>query len=392
MIQDDIGEEISALSNSAAMSGEPVAYMFWGIHEETYTLTDTEFRYQKNVSEDNNEPLQHYLNKNLSPALSFHFEEDVIEGKRVVLLTIPEAHGSPTSYKGGCYFRIGSRKEILKEFPEKEATLFNILKAKQALAERWELQLSNFHVKDINQNLFKKYLKNAKGNGRFVPTNDDPIDVLNYIGVAQGDVLLNAGAAVFVDGGLNELQMAKFATDERLTILDSVRFTGSILGLMEKAVHYISESMDWRAEFNGNISRIEIPEVPLNAIREAVINAFAHRDMEARQAVDISIFKSFIDIYSYGAFPVDVEPESFIRTTMKPMRRNPLITKNLYYAKEMEALATGLKRIGLECFHAGVKYCFIKDKNGFTVRFFRHCGDGWGFLSNQTVKMKSVKM
>lgn len=43
----------------------------------------------------------------------------------------------------------------------------------------------------------------------------------------------------------------------------------------------------------------------------------------------------------------------------------------------METLATGLWRIDDECTKAGVKYEFIREPYGFTVRFYRHCGEGW---------------
>lgn len=113
------------------------------------------------------------------------------------------------------------------------------------------------------------------------------------------------------------------------------------------------------------------------AIREADINAFAHRIIESRQSVDISIYKSFIEIYSPGKFPEGIQPEQFITEIRKPIRRNPLITRTLYYSKDMESFATGLKRIHDACNDAGVTVEFRGDAYGFTVRFYHHCGGGW---------------
>ena len=325
------------------------------------------------------------------PKLSFKFDEDVIDGKRVVVLTIPAARVYPTAYNGERYIRIGSSKEELRRFPEREAALFQILNEKNAPTDKWEIQISKYHVGDINRKAFDDYLKKAKDAGRLAIDSDEPEAVLNSIDVADGDVLLNAGAAVFVDSGMNEVQISRFPTDERLTILDTKRYTGCILVLADKVVLYISDAMDWRAEFDGSVSRKEIPEIPVEAIREAVINAFAHREIESRQAVDISIYKSFIDIYSPGLFPQNLEPEAFIHRTIKPPRRNPLITKTLYYSKNMEAVATGFKRINAECAKAGVKYEFIKEEYGFTVRFHRHCGEGWNQSPSQSLSEEGTK-
>lgn len=43
----------------------------------------------------------------------------------------------------------------------------------------------------------------------------------------------------------------------------------------------------------------------------------------------------------------------------------------------MESFATGLKRIHDACSGAGVKVEFLTEEYGFTVRFHRHCGEGW---------------
>ena len=147
-------------------------------------------------------------------------------------------------------------------------------------------------------------------------------------------------------------------------------------------MQYVADAMDWRVEFDGSLERKEFPEIPVDAVREAVINAFAHRIIESAQSVEVAIYKSFIEIYSPGKFPDHVTPEQFITEVRKPIRRNPLITRTLYYSKDMESFATGLKRIHDTCQKAGVKVEFYGDEYGFTVRFYRHCGDAWGKASD----------
>lgn len=241
----------------------------------------------------------------------------------------------------------------------------------------WENQRSKYKISDINQKIFDSYLKKAKKIGRISFEKDNPEDVIAKLELSDGEWLLNAGAALFVDCGINELQMAKFASDERLTFTDIRRFTGSILDLADKAVKYVVDAMDWRVEFDGSLERIEIPEIPVKALREAVINAFAHRLIESGQSVEVAIFRSFIEIYSPGKFPEGIAPEMFIKKSLKPIRRNPLITRTLYYSKDMESFATGLKRIQKACDKIGCKVEYFGDEYGFTVRFYRHCGDFW---------------
>ena len=50
----------------------------------------------------------------------------------------------------------------------------------------------------------------------------------------------------------------------------------------------------------------------------------------------------------------------------------------------MENFATGLKRIQDTCDEAGCRVEYYGDNYGFTVRFYRHCGEGWGELVQHT--------
>lgn len=259
-----------------------------------------------------------------------------------------------------------------------ERTVYEeMIRRRDSVSYSWESQRSKYKVSDIDQNTFTSYLKKAKKVGRISFGANEPADVMTKLELSDGEWLLNAGAALFVDCGINELQMAKFASDERLTFTDIRRFTGPILGLADKAVQYVIDAMDWRVEFDGSLERKEIPEIPVDAVREAVINAFGHRLVESGQSVEVAIYRSFIEIYSPGKFPDGLTPETFIKEIRKPIRRNPLITRTLYYSKDMESFATGLKRIQNACDEVGCKVAYYGDNYGFTVRFYRHCGEGW---------------
>ena len=279
---DDIGEYISALSNGAAMQGEPFGYLIWGIDNDTHKYTNTRSNYQKDVD---HEPFQHYLSRYVTPTIYFHFDEEIIEGNRVVLLSIPAARIVPTAYKDVRYSRIGPSKEKLKKYPDREAALFKILYEKEDPAVSWESAVSKYKVANIDKAVFREYLQKARDAGRITFKATTPKAVMAKLELSDGDMLLNTGAALFVDRGINELQMAKFATDERLTFNDIKRYTGSIFDLADKAVQYIADAMDWRVGFDGGLERKEFPEVPVDAVREAVINAFGHRLIGSRQVL-----------------------------------------------------------------------------------------------------------
>lgn len=119
--KDELGGYISSMSNSAAILDRQYAYLIWGINDKTHKIVGTKFNPNQNI---NNEPLQHYLARNLNPSIAFNFEEIIIDNKRIVILMIPSAKIVPISYKDIRYIRIGSSKENIKKYPEREAYLF----------------------------------------------------------------------------------------------------------------------------------------------------------------------------------------------------------------------------------------------------------------------------
>ena len=123
--QTQLGQYISALSNSAAIEGRKNAYFVWGVHNKTHDVTGTTFNCNMDIK---NEPLKHFLIRQISPDLNFHFEEINYKGKKVVILIIPAARTVPTSFNNERFIRIGSSKESLRKYPEKESHLFDILR------------------------------------------------------------------------------------------------------------------------------------------------------------------------------------------------------------------------------------------------------------------------
>lgn len=317
--------------------------------------------------------------RDISQAISYHLRPVIYPtvtrqkcGNRTIIVV--EFSGTEQPYLAYNIPRIRvADEDLVMAQPVYEAMMLK----RNNITYSWENQRSKYKISDINQTIFDTYLQKAKKIGRISFDKESVEDVVLKLGLSDGKWLLNAGAALFVDCGINELQMAKFASDERLTFTDIRRFTGSIFDLADKAVQYVVDAMDWRVEFDGSLERIEIPEIPIDAVREAVINAFAHRLIESGQSVEVAIYRSFIEIYSPGKFPEGIAPEMFIKKSLKPIRRNPLITRTLYYSKDMESFATGLKRIQKACDKIGCKVEYFGDEYGFTVRFYRHCGDFW---------------
>jgi ATP-dependent DNA helicase RecG len=69
--------------------------------------------------------------------------------------------------------------------------------------------------------------------------------------------------------------------------------------LIDKAEEYILKNIHIGMRLEG-MYRIDIPEIDKDAFREAIINAFCHRDYYEHDSVNIAIFKDRLEVRSPG--------------------------------------------------------------------------------------------
>ena len=92
------------------------------------------------------------------------------------------------------------------------------------------------------------------------------------------------------------------------------------------------------------LRRIDVPEIDKAAFREAIINAFCHRDYREYDSVNIAVFKDHIEIRSPGLLYGGLTIET-IRTKMVSERRNELIAEMLHRVHFIEKWGRGIKLI-----------------------------------------------
>ena len=110
----EIGEYISALSNTAALFNQEHAFLIWGIDDKTHDVVGTSFVPQE--TRVGNQGLELWISTQLDPQIQFYFHVTEIGGNPLVLLEIARAHSAPVKFKGVDYIRIDSYKKKLKDF------------------------------------------------------------------------------------------------------------------------------------------------------------------------------------------------------------------------------------------------------------------------------------
>ena len=120
----EIGEDLSALANSACLQNIEQAYLVFGVEDVTHHIRDTSFDPYKKKAKGN-EDLIPWLSRMFTPKLAFRFENITMPtGEHVVLCTIPAANQFPIAFMNVAYIRIGSTTKKLADYPDEQAKIW----------------------------------------------------------------------------------------------------------------------------------------------------------------------------------------------------------------------------------------------------------------------------
>ena len=307
--ENQLGEYISALANSAVIAGKKYGYFVWGVHDKTHEIKGTSFDCNQDVK---NEPLKHFLARQLSPDTNFTFDEVEMEGKKVVLLTIPAAKSVPTAFANERYIRIGSSKENLRKYPEKEAYLFELLRHGFPTIENTPSDYQNLSFEKLliyygakglklNPDTFKKNLSLYTEDGKYnilaqllSDNSHIPVRVAIFSGKTKAD---------------NMYSVREFGNQCILYSLDEVLRYGDVLNIIQAD------------ESDRVVERKDVPLFENDAFREAVINAFVHNKWVTGNEPMITVFSDRIEILSRGSLAPEQTMEGFFAGESIPVNK-----------------------------------------------------------------------
>jgi len=295
----ELGEYISAMSNVAALLGRDYSYFVWGIDDKSHKVVGTKFNYYIDV---NNEPLIHYLSRQLSQDIGFKFDEVEYDNKRLVILSIPATSKVPLSFDGIRYIRIGSSKERLDKYPEHESQLFYILRHGYPTIVNTESRYQDLTF----DKLFVYYeSKGIKLNRRTFKNN---LDLLT------SDGKYNILAQLLSDDSRIPIRFSLFAGTSKASKMYSVREMGNtcLLYSLDDVLRYGNIlNIPQADERNRVVERKEVMLFNEEAYNEAVINAFVHNRWIDGNAPMFTGFYDRIEILSRGSLPPGQTLEGF---------------------------------------------------------------------------------
>lgn len=303
--------------------------------------------------------------ESIKPQIYPIIKTDHIDNIEVIKVSF-EGKDKPYSAFGKYYKRVADED---REMAPNELRKMMIA---QEYEENWENMSSSETIEDIDRATFDKFNDDARTCGRLPDYGRNPNIIIGKLGLLNGNKLTNAGRMLFSKNKPITLKMAVFATEHKATFLDISKVEGNIFELIDSAINYIVSNIRWKSELSEDgIHRIETPEVPIDVIREAVINSFAHARYDLKLQHEIGIYSNRVSITNPGSFANEYRPEDFATRDLHSFLRNEAIAKILYLCKDVETFGSGLRKIYTLCDLSSISINYINENNYFTIEFSR---------------------
>ena len=267
----------------------------------------------------------------IEPKIFPHVRIETIDGKKCIRVAFS---GKDTPYfaYGRAYMRVADEDRQLTA-----RELENLILSKNRDLLRWDSEICSATVADLDETKMKRFVERAGLEW------DSPFNVLGKLDLIKKGRLVNAAPLFFAQSPPMQLRCAVFGGTTSAVIIDRHDFDGDILELIEEAQKYIMKNIHIGMRLKG-LYREDVPEIPIEAMREAIINAFCHRDYRDPDFVHIAVFRDRVEIRNPGGLFGGLTIEQILKGNVSK-RRNPLIAEMLRRIQMVEAWGRGMPLI-----------------------------------------------
>lgn len=311
------------------------------------------------------------LSDSCEPLLTPRIRIDNLEGRDVVVVEIQPGSATPYRLKGkapsaGVYVRAGATTRLADETALRELELRGASQyydEQPCLEEPFDEGLAQALCDEMNRRR-----KDAGRGNEVAPRNLENWGLVRRMDgrpvPTRALLLLTSNPFPF-----SRIQCAQFKGTDRVVFLDRRDYGGPLHEQIDAAESFVLRNIRLGARIEG-LYREDYYELPRTAIREAIVNAVVHRDLQASSCVQVALYDDRLEVTSpgalYGGLTLDDALQGVTRL------RNPRIAEALMQMDLFENWGTGLRRIREACADAGLPEPEFREFDSmFRVNIFR---------------------
>jgi ATP-dependent DNA helicase RecG len=283
----------------------------------------------------------------------------VAAGCEVLVLTVTRSARVPVSFRGVAYERVLNTTRTMPR-----ETYQQLLLEEMHATERWENRPAvGWDTSRLDHREMVLTLEESIRRGRIDdPGTREPLEILRGLGLlVESNRVSRAAVVLFCrdeeplpDFPQLLLKVARFKGVDRDEFLDNRQFYGNAFALMRRAERFLIESLPIAGRvIPGRMEREDTPLLPVEALREALANAFVHRDYAiGGGSVSVALYDDRLEIISIGELHFGLTPEALFREhESRPW--NPMIARTFYRRGIIETWGRGTLKIARLMSEAG---------------------------------------
>lgn len=306
--------------------------------------------------------------KQMEPSVRALFTVCEINDKTIVSAEIPGVDISkrPVFYKDvgrikGSYVRVGESDEPMSEYEIYSYEAFrNRTRDDIRVVEGASLKL-------INKERMNQYLEAVRNERKNLYDNVSESEILEFMGIVKDNALTLAGLMTFsmypqayfpqlciTAVSLPGTEQGEIGDDgERF--IDNKRITGAISDMLEDAVEFVRTNSRTKTIIDDNGHRVDKPEYPIKAVREAILNALVHRDYSVHTEnvpIRIEMYRDRMEIINSGGLYGKISIDALGK--VRPETRNAALANMLELLNITENRYSGIPTMRKEFANAGL--------------------------------------
>ena len=221
----------------------------------------------------------------------------------------------------------------------------------QSRGRTWDYSVvADAGMRDVDPDKVKRFVGRARAARRLEIKPSTPArQVLRQLKLVRDAKPSVAGVLLFGRSPTQFLpqaavRCARFKGETEVTFLDMQVVGGTVIEQVEAVMEFARRNLSMAAKIEGALERKETWEYPLEALREAVINAVCHRDYASAASAQVRIFDDRLEVWNPGGLPPELSVRD-LRISHASIPRNKLVADAFFLIGYVEQFGTGTQRM-----------------------------------------------
>lgn len=237
---------------------------------------------------------------------------------------------------------------------------------------------SNATLDDLDEEKIYTFARHARrARGFPLPEESSVMEVLTQLNLLDKERPSHAAVLLFGKQPQrflisSEIKCAHFHGTEVTKPIPFYRvYKGTVFDLVDQAVDFVLSKIDLAVGTRAESLQVPVAyEIPPEVIREAIVNAVAHRDYSSNGSVQVMLFADRLEVWNPGTLPPPLTLAK-LRRPHGSVPSNPLLAEPLYLTKYIERMGTGTGDMIKRCRTVGLDEPEFALTDGFVITIRR---------------------